>query len=39
MFVHLPFGHTEVRVDPRRPRDLRLVAPALEIVSRVRRRP
>jgi hypothetical protein len=35
MFVHLPFGHTEVRVDPRRPRGTR-IAPALDVIRRLR---
>ncbi len=35
MFVHLPFGHTEVRVDPRRPRETRL-ASAHDVLRRIR---
>jgi hypothetical protein len=36
MFVQLPFGHTEVRIDSRDPR--KLVPPsALEVIRRVRR--
>jgi hypothetical protein len=37
MFVHLAFGHTEVRVDPRRPRGTR-IAGSLDVVRRVRNR-
>jgi hypothetical protein len=38
-FHHLPFGHTEVRVDPRDPRKTG-PTPALEIIRRLRgRRP
>jgi hypothetical protein len=39
MFFHLPFGHTEVRVDPRDPRKI-CPAGALDVIRRVRgRRP
>ena len=37
MFVHMPFGHTEVRVDSRDPRKLAPTS-ALEVIRRVRRR-
>jgi hypothetical protein len=37
MFVPFPFGHTEIRVDARPPRDARAVS-ALEILRRVRSR-
>jgi hypothetical protein len=37
MFVHLPFGHADVRVDPREPRKTG-AASALEIIRRVRGR-
>jgi hypothetical protein len=37
MFVHMPFGHTEVRVDSRDPRKLG-AAGALEVIRRVRGR-
>jgi hypothetical protein len=36
MFVQLPFGHAEVRVDTRDPRKLG-PASALEVIRRVRR--
>jgi hypothetical protein len=35
MFIQLPFGHTEVRVDHRDPRQIRSTA-ALAIIRRVR---
>jgi hypothetical protein len=37
MFVHLPFGHVEVRVDSRDPRKLGATG-ALDIIRRVRAR-
>ena len=37
MFVHMPFGHTEVRVDSRDPRKLGATS-ALEVIRRVRGR-
>jgi hypothetical protein len=37
MFLHLPFGHAEVRVDVRDPKKLR-PAGALEVIRRVRAR-
>jgi hypothetical protein len=37
MFIHLPFGYTEARIDPRRPRETPL-AGALEVLRRVRAR-
>ena len=37
MYVHMPFGHIEVRVDSRDPRKVGH-AGALEVVRRVRRR-
>lgn len=36
MFIQLPFGHTEVRVDSRDPRKV-AGASALEVIRRVRR--
>jgi hypothetical protein len=36
MFVQLPFGHTEVRVDTRNPRKLAATS-ALDVIRRVRR--
>jgi hypothetical protein len=35
MFVQLPFGHAEVRVDPRDPHKIRSRG-ALEVIRRVR---
>jgi hypothetical protein len=37
MFLHLPFGHAEVRVDARDPKKLR-PAGALDVIRRVRAR-
>ena len=37
VFTHLPFGHTEVRVDPRDPRKIG-PSTAHEIIRRVRAR-
>ena len=36
MFVQLPFGHAETRIDPREPRKLAPTS-ALEVIRRVRR--
>lgn len=37
MFVHLPFGHAEVRIDTRDPHKIR-PSGALEVIRRTRRR-
>jgi hypothetical protein len=37
MFVQLPFGHVEVRIDPRDPHKIR-PAGALEVIRRIRAR-
>jgi hypothetical protein len=37
MVFHLPFGHADIRVDPRTPRETRTRG-ALEIIRRVRGR-